>query len=189
MGLTDELEQRYDRHGNQTSNTPLSTLDIHKEKLASRLEKSSMEMTRYQEEAWAKLNTCAAPLPQTSGRKILRTLHAKLLCVLFVHVAVFPMNQTARLTSSKAARIVSMKTVKLRFPWKKFHSSQGVNSTSPDVEKGNWIPGSSHTRIATQLVGQPCPKVGYKKTIYNKAASTKKRTFSPVWLNARRSLW
>merc|ERR1719347_1882392 len=78
IGLTDELEQRYDRHGNQTSNTPLSTLDIHKEKLASRLEKSSMEMTRYQEEAWAKLNTCAAPLPQTSGRKILRTLHAKL---------------------------------------------------------------------------------------------------------------
>merc|ERR1712008_271698 len=80
IGLTDELEQRYDRHGRQTDNAQLTTIDIHKEKLASRLEKSSMEMTKYQEEAWAKLDSCTATLPQRSGRNILRTIHSKLLC-------------------------------------------------------------------------------------------------------------
>ena len=80
IGLTDELEQRYDRHGQPMDNAPLSTIDIHKEKLASRLEMSSKEMTKHQEEAWAKLDTCAPPLPNNSGRSILRTLHSKLLC-------------------------------------------------------------------------------------------------------------
>ena len=80
IGLTDELEQRYDRQGKPTTSTPLTTLDIHKEKLANRLEMSSKEMTKHQEEAWAKLDMCRPPLARSSGQRLLQTLHEKLLC-------------------------------------------------------------------------------------------------------------
>ena len=59
--LTDELAQSYDRHGNRLE--PLkSALDLHKERFAQRLERSTADRTRRQEEAWARLDRVPSPV-------------------------------------------------------------------------------------------------------------------------------
>ena len=59
--LTDELAQSYDRHGNRLE--PLkSALDLHKERFAQRLERSTADRTRRQEEAWARLDRVPSPI-------------------------------------------------------------------------------------------------------------------------------
>ena len=55
------LAQSYDRHGNRLE--PLkSALDLHREKFAQRLERSTADRTRRQEEAWARLDRCPSPI-------------------------------------------------------------------------------------------------------------------------------
>ena len=87
ISLTDEMEQRYDRHGEvRDADIRLTTTDIFREKLARRLELSSQEMTRHQEEAWAKLDS--EPSTSTSSstnqtqrsRNFLQNLQSKLIC-------------------------------------------------------------------------------------------------------------
>ena len=60
--LTDELQQSYDRRGNRLGPFK-SALEMHREKFALRLERSSEDRTRYTEQA--KYYT-------TSGRGLLR---------------------------------------------------------------------------------------------------------------------
>ncbi len=67
--LTDEVQQNYDRQGNRVE--PLkSALDLHRERFAQCLERSSADRTRKQEEAWARLDRCPTPstAPQNTGR-------------------------------------------------------------------------------------------------------------------------
>lgn len=69
--LTDEVQQNFDRQGNRVE--PLkSALDLHRERFAQCLEKSSADRTRRQEEAWARLDRCATPevqaRPDAAGR-------------------------------------------------------------------------------------------------------------------------
>ena len=62
LQLTDELQQSFDRRGNRLG--PIrSALDLHREKFALRLEKSSADRTRKQEEAWARIDECPSPSP------------------------------------------------------------------------------------------------------------------------------
>ena len=84
ISLTDEMEQRYDRHGEvRDADMKLSTVDIFREKLARRLELSSQEMTRHQEEAWAKLDSepsASSSSTHTRSRNFLENLQSKLIC-------------------------------------------------------------------------------------------------------------
>ncbi len=66
--LTDELAQSFDRHGHRLE--PLkSALDLHRERFAQRLERSTAERTRRQEEAWARLDRCPSPISEHPTRK------------------------------------------------------------------------------------------------------------------------
>lgn len=66
--LTDELSQSYDRHGNRLE--PLkSALDLHRERFAQKLERSTADRTRRQEEAWARLDQCLPPINEQPRRK------------------------------------------------------------------------------------------------------------------------
>ena len=83
ISLTDEMEQRYDRHGEvRDADMKLSTVDIFREKLARRLELSSQEMTRHQEEAWAKLDSGPSTSSSTNqrSRNFLQNIQSKLIC-------------------------------------------------------------------------------------------------------------
>ena len=80
ISLTDEMEQRYDRHGEvRDADIKLTSLDILREKLARRLELSSQEMTRHQEEAWAQLESRPSTTSSTR-RNFLRSLQSRLIC-------------------------------------------------------------------------------------------------------------
>ena len=80
ISLTDEMEQRYDRHGVARSReTKLTTRDIFREKLARRLELSSEEMTRHQEEAWARVD-CVTLAPVSHGKTFLQNIQNRLIC-------------------------------------------------------------------------------------------------------------
>jgi hypothetical protein len=59
--LTDELAQSYDRRGNRLEPFK-SALDLHRERFAQRLERSTADRTRRQEEAWARLDRCPSPI-------------------------------------------------------------------------------------------------------------------------------
>lgn len=64
--LTDEVQQNFDRHGNRVE--PLrSALDRHRERFAHKLELSTQERCKRQEEAWAKIDRCYTPV-QPEGR-------------------------------------------------------------------------------------------------------------------------
>jgi len=79
--LTDELSQSFDRHGNRLE--PLkSALDLHRERFAQRLERSTADRTRRQEEAWARLDRCPSPIYEHPKikRGLLKTIHNKLIC-------------------------------------------------------------------------------------------------------------
>ena len=66
--LTDELAQSYDRHGHRLE--PLkSALDLHRERFTKRLERSTADRTRRQEEAWARLDRCPSPISEHPKRK------------------------------------------------------------------------------------------------------------------------
>ena len=66
--LTDELSQSYDRHGHRLE--PLkSALELHRERFAQRLERSTADRTRRQEEAWARLDRCPSPINEVPRRK------------------------------------------------------------------------------------------------------------------------
>ena len=81
ISLTDEMEQRYDRHGAvRDTEARLTTRDIFREKLARRLELSSEEMTRHQEEAWARLDTASPPASTRRTRSFLQNIQSKLIC-------------------------------------------------------------------------------------------------------------
>ena len=81
ISLTDEMEQRYDRHGVvRDTEARLTTRDIFREKLARRLELSSEEMTRHQEEAWARLDTASPPASTRRTRSFLQNIQSKLIC-------------------------------------------------------------------------------------------------------------
>ena len=58
----------------------LTTRDIFREKLARRLELSSEEMTRHQEEAWARLDTASPPASTRRTRSFLQNIQSKLIC-------------------------------------------------------------------------------------------------------------
>ena len=61
--LTDELAQSHDRHGHRLE--PLkSALELHRERFAQRLERSTADRTRRQEEAWARLDRCPSPISE-----------------------------------------------------------------------------------------------------------------------------
>ena len=79
--LTDELSQSFDRRGNRLE--PLkSALELHRERFAQRLERSTADRTRRQEEAWARLDRCPSPINEHPNRKrgLLATIHHKLIC-------------------------------------------------------------------------------------------------------------
>ena len=84
--LTDEVQQNYDRRGKRLE--PMrSTLDLHRERFARRLEQSSADRAkRQEEEAWARLDRCPTPPAAQSEpggrfrRGILASIHTKLIC-------------------------------------------------------------------------------------------------------------
>ena len=65
--MTSELEQSYDRRGARVE--PFrSALEMHRERFAQRLEQSTADRTRRQEEAWAQLDRVPSPEPATINR-------------------------------------------------------------------------------------------------------------------------
>lgn len=94
LQLTDELEQSFDRRGNRLE--PLkSALDLHREKFAQRLEKSSADRQKKKEEAWARMDRALTPVPEATStattttrrnrrriirRGLLASIHSKLIC-------------------------------------------------------------------------------------------------------------
>jgi len=79
--LTDELAQSHDRHGHRLE--PLkSALELHRERFAQRLERSTADRTRRQEEAWARLDRCPSPISEHPKikRGLIATIHQKLIC-------------------------------------------------------------------------------------------------------------
>ena len=65
--LTSELEQSYDRRGARVE--PFrSALEMHRERFAQRLEQSTADRTRRQEEAWAQLDRVPSPGEATLNR-------------------------------------------------------------------------------------------------------------------------
>ncbi|XP_040579519.1 uncharacterized protein [Lepeophtheirus salmonis] len=79
--LADEFEQSFDRQGNRLEPVK-SALDMHREKFTLRLELSSEEKNRKQEEAWALLDRCRSPLNESGRfkRGFLARVHDKLIC-------------------------------------------------------------------------------------------------------------
>ena len=62
------MAQSYDRHGHRLE--PLkSALELHRERFAKRLERSTADRTRRQEEAWARLDRCPSPINEHPKRK------------------------------------------------------------------------------------------------------------------------
>ena len=60
--MTSELEHSYDRRGTRVE--PFrSALEMHRERFAQRLEQSTADRTRRQEEAWARLDRVPSPEP------------------------------------------------------------------------------------------------------------------------------
>ena len=67
LQLTSELEQSYDRRGTRVE--PFrSALEMHRERFAQRLEKSTADRTKRQEEAWARLDRVPSPVPTNISR-------------------------------------------------------------------------------------------------------------------------
>jgi hypothetical protein len=76
LQLTDEVQQVYDRHGHRLE--PLrSALDLHRERFALKLERSSADRTRRQEEAWARLDRCPTPETIANNRQIMSASFAR----------------------------------------------------------------------------------------------------------------
>merc|ERR1712107_136720 len=82
IGLTEELENRYGRHGEPETDRPRSTRDLEREKLAVRLELSSREVTEHEEAEWRSLDssnpTQGWPPPRQGN--LLRRFHSRILC-------------------------------------------------------------------------------------------------------------
>ena len=65
--MTSELEKSYDRRGARVE--PFrSALEMHRERFAQRLEQSTADRTRRQEEAWARLDRVPSPEPTNIHR-------------------------------------------------------------------------------------------------------------------------
>ena len=61
------MEQSYDRRGTRVE--PFrSALEMHRERFAQRLEQSTADRTRRQEEAWARLDRVPSPEPTAMNR-------------------------------------------------------------------------------------------------------------------------
>ena len=81
------MQQRYDRHGRLIKGETLSTIDVYNRRLTSRMELSSQELTRTQEEAWEKLDKMGeggreevAAGGAKTKKSLLGSLHEKLIC-------------------------------------------------------------------------------------------------------------
>jgi hypothetical protein len=73
LQLTSELEKSYDRRGTRVE--PFrSALEMHRERFTQRLEQSTADRTRIQEEAWARLDRVPSPEPSAlnSGNRLKR---------------------------------------------------------------------------------------------------------------------